>query len=69
MNDIDDLDVKIAKLQEEKARRLASAEKARREKEAEEARILIGSTPTKKKPRCRFASYCAYISGRCGSQF
>jgi minichromosome maintenance protein 10 len=47
--DTADLDAQIAKLQEERRRKLAIAERAQREREKEEAKVLIGLTPTKKK--------------------
>lgn len=45
------IDAQIAKLQAERQRKIDLADRARREQEKQEARVLIGSTPTKKKPR------------------
>jgi len=49
--DTADLDAQIAKLQEEKRRKLAIAERARLENEKEEAKVLVGLTPTKRKEK------------------
>lgn len=45
--DTADLDAQIAKLQEERARRMAKAAAEQRRAEASAAKILIGATPTK----------------------
>ena len=45
--DTSDLDAQIAALQAQKTRKLELAEKARLAREKEEAKVLIGSTPTK----------------------
>ncbi|ORX36122.1 hypothetical protein BD324DRAFT_652025 [Kockovaella imperatae] len=45
--DTADLDAQIAALQAEKARKLRLADQSRRAREQEEAKVLIGSTPTK----------------------
>ena len=48
--DTADIDAQIAALQDLRAKVLAKAERTKREKEAEEAKVLVGSTPTKTKP-------------------
>ncbi|WWC67476.1 uncharacterized protein I206_101384 [Kwoniella pini CBS 10737] len=45
--DTDDIDAKIAALQKLKEEKLAKADKARRLEEKEQAKVLVGSTPTK----------------------
>lgn len=45
--DTSDLDAQIAKLQEERAKRMAKAEAEQRRAEASAATVLIGATPTK----------------------
>lgn len=53
MADLDttDLDAQIARLQEERAKRMAKAEAEQRLAEASAAKILIGATPTKGEPQ------------------
>lgn len=53
MADLDtaDLDAQIARLQEERAKRMAKAEGEQRRAEASAAKVLIGATPTKGKLR------------------
>lgn len=53
MADLDtaDLDAQIARLQEERAKRMAKAAAAQRKEDASAAKILIGATPTKGEPR------------------
>ncbi|WWC58986.1 uncharacterized protein I303_101532 [Kwoniella dejecticola CBS 10117] len=46
-SEIDDIDAEIAALQKRKEERLAKVEKARRAQEKEQAKVLVGSTPTK----------------------
>lgn len=49
--DTSDIDAQIAKLQEEKRRKLELAERAQRERDKAAAKVLVGSTPTKKRIR------------------
>lgn len=53
MTDADtaDIDAQIAKLQEQKWRKVEQAERAERERQRAAEQILVGSTPTKKRPR------------------
>ncbi len=47
--DTADLDAQIAALQAERAKKLRNADQARLSREMEEAKVIIGSTPTKAK--------------------
>ena len=49
--DTADIDAQIAKLLEERGRKLAQAERAQREQEKEQQKVLVGHTPTKKKEK------------------
>ena len=46
-----DIDAQIAKLLEERGKKLAQAERAQREQEKEQQKVLVGHTPTKKKEK------------------
>ena len=56
MTDADtaDLDAQIAKLQEQKRRKVEQAERLERERQRAAEQVLVGSTPTKKRPRGGF---------------